>query len=388
MCEKVVYMDNAATSFPKPQVVVDKMVHMLTKAGANPGRGAFPMALEAARTVHEARETLTAFFGGTEPSHLIFTNNCTEGLNIALKGCLKQGDHVLYSPLEHNAMWRPLMAMQEAGIIEAEIVPANANGNIDVYAIEAMLKPNTRMLACVHASNVTGTVLPIAEIGALAQKHNLLFLVDAAQSAGFLPIDVQNMHIDLLAFPGHKGLYGPLGSGGLYVGERITEITPLKQGGTGSKSHEWQQPNLFPDLLESGSLNVPGIAGMSAGVCWLKQQGLNNISTHLQNLTQRFLRGISTINGVIIYGPPVGELRTPVVCVNIEGLSSAEFAFLLDQEYHIAVRGGFHCAPLAHRLMGTTEAGAVRFSFGSANTEAEINYAINAIKEISMGVEE
>ena len=387
MSEKFVYMDNAATSFPKPKVVVDKMVHMLTKAGANPGRGAFPMALEAARTVHEARENLTGFFGGSEPSRLIFTNNCTEGLNIALKGCLKKGDHVLYSPLEHNAMWRPLMSMHKAGFIEAEMVPVDEKGNIDISKIEIMLKPNTKMLACVHASNVTGTILPIREIGKIAHRHGLLFLVDAAQSAGFLPINIQDMQIDLLAFPGHKGLYGPLGSGGLYVGERVNEIKPLKQGGTGSKSHDWQ-PNLFPDLLESGSLNVPGIAGMSAGVSWLKEQGLANISAHLQKLTQRFLQGISQIKGVVFYGPPVGELRTPVVAVNIAGLSSGEFAFLVDQQYHIGVRGGFHCAPLAHRLMGTAETGAVRFSFGSANTEDEIDYTIQAIKEIAMGVEE
>ena len=384
---KFIYLDSGATSWPKPQKVIDEMMRALTEYGANPGRGAYNMALQASMTVFQARQLLTDFFNGSNSQRMILTANTTDGLNMAIHGLLTAGDHVLYSPLEHNAAWRPLMTMARDNGIDAEMIEPDQYGRISAAQVEKQLKPNTKMVVCAHASNITGTIQPIAEIGEAVRRHDLLFLVDAAQSAGILPIDIEAMKIDLLAAPGHKSLYGPMGTGFLYVGERASHIRPIKQGGTGSRSLESYQPESFPDRLECGTVNLPGVAGLKAAIEYINEQGAEKIMQDLADKTQYLLKGLSQIENVIIYGPPAGEPRTSLVAVNVAGLSSNELALVLDKEYNIAVRAGFHCAPLGHTVMGTLDAGAVRFGLGRATTYEELDFVINAMKEIVAAVE-
>jgi cysteine desulfurase family protein len=379
---KFIYMDSGATSWPKPQKVIDEINKALTEYGANPGRGAYDMALKAATTVFQARQLLTDFFNGTNSQRMIFTSNTTDGINMALYGLLKKGDHVLYSPLEHNASWRPVMTMAREWGIEAEMIKPGAYGAITAADVEKQIKPNTKMVVCAHASNITGTIQPIEEIGKVVRDHDLLFLVDAAQSAGILPVDIQAMNIDLLAAPGHKSLYGPMGTGILYVGDRAEAIRPVKQGGTGSKSHESVQPNSFPDRLECGTINLPGVAGLKAAIEYFNEVGVEKIMQDLADKTQYLLKGLSNIDKVTVYGPPAGVPRTSLVAVNAEGISSNQLAFVLDKEYNIAVRAGFHCAPLGHNIMGTTDDGAVRFGIGRATTYEDLDFVIAAMKEI------
>lgn len=378
-----IYMDSGATSWPKPQPVLDEMMRALTEYGANPGRGAYDMALKASMKVFKARQLLTEFFGGDNPQRLIFTANTTDGLNLALHGLLQAGDHVLYSPLEHNAAWRPLMTMAEEQGIDAEMIEPDKDGKISAAAVERQLRPDTKMVVCAHASNITGTIQPIAEIGQAVRNHGALFLVDAAQSAGILPVNIKEMNIDLLAAPGHKSLYGPMGIGILYVGERANAIRPIRQGGTGSHSLESRQPQSFPDRLECGTVNLPGVAGLAAAIEYFNEQGVEKIMTDLADKTQYLLKGLSGISGVVIYGPPAGEPRTSLVAVNVEGLSSNGLALVLDKEYNIAVRAGFHCAPLGHTVMQTLEAGAVRFGLGRATTYDQLDFVIKAMEEIA-----
>lgn len=384
---KFVYMDSGATSWPKPQAVIDEMTKAMTEYGANPGRGAYAMALKAATVIFQARQVLTEFFNGTNPQRMIFTANTTDGVNMALYGLLEAGDHVLYSPLEHNAVWRPVMTMAREKGIEAEMIVPSENGLITAEDVERQIKPNTKMVVCSHASNITGTIQPIAEIGSVVRKHDLLFLVDAAQSAGILPIDIQAMNIDLLAAPGHKSLYGPMGTGILYVGERAEAIRPVKQGGTGSKSHESVQPSAFPDRLECGTVNLPGVAGLKAAIEYFNEIGVEKTMKELADKTQYLLKGLSEIDRVTVYGPAVGVPRTSLVAVNVDGVSSNQLAFVLDREYGIAVRAGFHCAPLGHKIMGTTEEGAVRFGLGRGTTYEELDYVIKAMREIASEAE-
>ncbi|MGI5824117.1 MAG: aminotransferase class V-fold PLP-dependent enzyme [Bacillota bacterium] len=380
---KFIYMDSGATSWPKPRAVIEEMTRAMTEYGANPGRGAYAMALQAATTVFQARQVLTEFFNGSNPQRMVFTANTTDGINMALYGLLKAGDHVLYSPLEHNAAWRPVMTMARDNGVEAEMILPGEDGRISAAAVEKQLKPNTKMVVCAHASNITGTVQPIEEIGALVRRHDLLFLVDAAQSAGILPVDIQAMNIDLLAAPGHKSLYGPMGTGILYVGERADAIRPVKQGGTGSKSHECYQPESFPDRLECGTVNLPGVAGLKAAIEYFNEVGVEKIMADLADKTQYLLRGLSGIPKVSVYGPPAGVSRTSLVAINVDGVSSNQLAFVLDREYNIAVRAGFHCAPLGHKLMGTSDEGAVRFGLGRATTYEDLDFVIKAVAEIA-----
>lgn len=378
-----IYLDSGATSWPKPQKVINEMLRALTEYGANPGRGAYDMALKASMTVFKARKLLCDFFNGANPQRIILTSNTTEGLNMAIHGLIKKGDHILYSPLEHNAAWRPIMTMVRDDGIEAEMIQPDEYGVISAEQVEKQIKPNTKMVVCAHASNITGTIQPIAEIGTVTRKHNLLFLVDAAQSAGILPIDIKAMNIDLLAAPGHKSLYGPMGTGFLYVSERANDIRPIKQGGTGSRSLESYQPESFPDRLECGTVNLPGVAGLAAAIEYINEQGAEKIMADLADKTQYLLNGLSRICGVTVYGPPPGTARTSLVAVNVENLSSNELALILDKEYNIAVRAGFHCAPLGHTVMNTLKAGAVRFGIGRATTYKQLDFVINAMREIA-----
>jgi cysteine desulfurase family protein len=376
----VVYLDNAATTWPKPPVVEKAMVDALREKGGNPGRGSHRLALEAGRLVYHTREVLAGLFNVGDSSRVVFTINCTEALNLALKGLLKPGDHVLTSSMEHNSMIRPLKALSASGV-EYTAVLCNQRGELDPGDLERGLQPNTRLIALTHASNVTGTLLPIAEAGVLARRHNLVLLVDAAQTAGVFPIDVEALNIDLLAFPGHKGLYGPPGTGGLYVRDGIS-LTPLRYGGTGSQSESEEQPEIMPEMFESGTVNTVGIAGLGAGVEFLLQEGLDRIREHEAALLEQLRSGLAAIPGMIIYGPG-RQPQAPVLSVNIRGNDSGEVAFLLDRIHQVAVRPGLHCAALAHRTLGTTKQGTVRFGLSYFNTAEEIRQAIKAMEELS-----
>ena len=376
----MIYFDNAATSWPKPEEVYREVEKVLRNCG-NPGRGGHKMALESGRVIFEARQEICSIFNIKDPMRVVFTSNTTEALNIALKGILKEGDHVITSSMEHNSMIRPLMALKEKGI-EVTIVKANEEGKIDPEDIKEAITKKTKMIAITHASNVTGTIMPIEEIGNIAREMNLIFLVDAAQTVGVLPIDVEKQNIDLLAFTGHKGLYGPQGTGGLYVRKSI-EILPLEEGGTGSKSESMYQPDLMPDKLESGTPNTPGIAGLKEGVKFVKSVGIKNIYQQEKRLTKILIEGLKEIKGVKIYGPQKVEERVGVVSITLKDSDVGEISYILDRDFDIATRAGLHCAPLAHSTIGTLKTGTLRFGIGYFNTEEEVEKAIKAIEIIS-----
>ena len=376
----MIYLDNAATSWPKPEGVY-LAVEKAMREGGNPGRSGHKMSLQAGRMIDETRHLLARFFNAPAGDRIIFTLNATEAINLALKGLLKPGDHVISGAMEHNAVARPLESLQEKGVEVTKVVTSARTG-IDPAAVEAAIKSNTKLVVVCHASNVTGTINPIGKIGKLCRERGILFLVDGAQSAGYLPIDVQDMCIDLLAFPGHKGLLGPQGVGGLYISPDISPV-PLKEGGTGSDSHSLLQPLKSPDRYESGSQNTPGIAGLGEGLKFILKEGLETIGAKESILVNRLLEGLQTIPGVILYGPPSGEKRAPVISLNIAGTDSLEVALILDQAFDIAVRAGLHCAPEAHRVLGTLEKGTVRLSLSYFNTEEEIDLCLEALASIA-----
>ncbi|NLI12205.1 aminotransferase class V-fold PLP-dependent enzyme [Pelotomaculum propionicicum] len=377
----MIYFDSAATTWPKPAVVWQAMESCIRNAGANPGRSGHQMALMAGRLVDEARELLATLFNITNPDRIVFTVNATEALNLAIKGLLKPGDHVVTSSMEHNSVTRPLYVLQGKGI-EVSKVSCARDGTIKIEDIEKAIRPNTKAIVITHASNVTGTLMPIAEIGQLARKKGLRFVVDAAQTAGVFNINVPFMKIDLLAFPGHKGLYGPTGTGGLYIAEGL-ELTPLKEGGTGSMSDVPGQPDIMPERYESGTLNAVGIAGLAAGLKFIRSEGAEKIRQHEMELTQRFLKGAEKIKGLSIYGPEQIYARAPVVSFSLAGKATGKVGTVLDKQYNIACRAGLHCAPDAHRTLGTFDQKLVRFSFSYFNKTEEVDYALRSLNEIS-----
>lgn len=375
----MIYLDNAATTWPKPPEVTQAMLDAVAVNGANPGRGGHQMALEAGRIIYRTRELLAHLFNINDPSRIIFTYNATDSLNMALYGSLAPGDHVITSRAEHNAVYRPLKLLESKGV-EVTYVPCSPEGLIKLEELKNSVRSNTKLIVMTHASNVLGTVQPIEEIGRFAKEKGLIFLVDAAQTAGVLDIDVEKMNIDLLAFPGHKSLYGPQGTGGLYIRPGY-EITPFRAGGTGGNSESPYLPEILPDRYESGTPNTPGIAGLGAGVSFILATGIDKIRCHEQKLTGQFLAGLRDIEQVKLYG--LGkEDQAPVVSLNLGEEGSAEIAHILDKAFGIAVRAGLHCAPLAHQTMQTLDQGAVRFSFSYFNTEAEIEYTLDCIKKI------
>ncbi|MCI8335945.1 MAG: aminotransferase class V-fold PLP-dependent enzyme [Peptococcaceae bacterium] len=377
----MIYFDNAATTWPKPPEVLEAIARSFTDYGANPGRGAYKMAMDTSRLIYKTRETIASFFGISDCRNIVFTRNTTESVNLAIKGILRPGDHVLYSSLEHNAVWRPINALRKKGV-SCDSFKVSATGKIDLDDLKTKIRANTKLIVCIHGSNVLGCILDIAAIGAIAKEHNICFLVDAAQTAGALPIYPEKMGIDLLAFPGHKGLYGPMGIGGLYVREGLPLAT-LQEGGTGSNSLEPEQPEMMPDRLESGTVNTPGIAGLGAGIEFLNAIGLEEILCHEQMLTKYLYEKLSQIPNVILYGPEGDEKRLPVVSFNIVGKDSNEVGWALGQDYDISVRAGYHCAPLAHKTMGTLEQGAVRISFGIYNQPWEVEKCVAAIQKLA-----
>lgn len=377
----MVYLDNAATSWPKPEAVYRAMVEFTKVNGANPGRSGHRMAVRASEKVMECRENLARLFSIPDPLRIVFTSNGTEAVNLALKGLLRPGDHVLLSGMEHNAVVRPLKKLESAGV-ELSVLKTDPEGRVDSADIAVKVRPNTKLLVVTHASNVTGTVNDLLSLGRLAKEHNIVFMVDAAQTAGNTPIHVGEAQIDLLAFPGHKGLLGPQGTGGLYVSEGIT-LDTLKEGGTGSLSESLDQPDFLPDRYESGTLNTPGIAGLNEGIKFILDTGISCIQEHEKQLTRLMLEGLAEINKVKLYGSGDMEHRTGVISITVGQKDCHEVCDELDEKYGIAARGGLHCACLAHKTLGTLGSGTIRFSVGFFNTCGDIDRALAAIREIA-----
>ena len=377
----MIYLDNAATSFPKPERVYVEMDKCMRQYGANPGRSGHRLALEAGRALYRTRERLCMLFNIDNPMQIVFTSNATESLNLGIKGLLKYGDHVITSSMEHNSVARPLTALKEKGI-DTTFIRCDFRGILDPEDIEKTIKKNTALIVVTHASNVTGTLMPIKDIGAVAKKKGIPFMVDVAQTAGVYDLDVKEMNIDMLAFPGHKGLLGPQGTGGLYISEEL-DVMQMKEGGTGSSSENLVQPTIAPDRYESGTPNTPGIVGLGEGVGFILDRGTAAVREHEEKLTGMLLEGFGEIDGVKIYGPKNSKLKAGVVSINILDGDSGEISYILDKSYDIATRAGLHCAPLAHRTIGTFEQGTIRFSVGVFNTREDIEAAIKAVEEIA-----
>jgi cysteine desulfurase family protein len=380
----MIYFDNPATSWPKPPQVKEAMVKFMDEIGANPGRSGHLLSIEAARIVYETREALSILFHVKDSSRIVFTLNATESINLALKGLLKDKDHVITSSIEHNSVMRPLRDLEKRGI-ELTVVPCFGDGTLDPREVEKVIQSSTKMVILNHGSNVTGTLLPIIEVGKIAREYNLLFLVDAAQTAGAYPIDVEKDGIDLLAFTGHKSLYGPQGTGGLVIGDRIKEkeMIPLKQGGTGSRSEFEEQPDFLPDRFESGTPNGVGIAGLLAGVQFVLEKGVEKIRQNEMTLTQKLIKGLKEIPQVRIYGPERKEDRIATLSFNFSHLSPSNGASRLEKEFGILCRPGLHCAPAAHHTIGTFPEGTIRFGLSAFNTEDEIESAFHAVSLIA-----
>jgi cysteine desulfurase family protein len=378
-----VYLDNAATSFPKPEAVYLALDRFARTSLANPGRAGHKMALTAERTLDEGRHLLNQLFHGKEPERWVFTLNGTDALNMAFKGVLAEGDHVITTDLEHNSVSRPLRAMELAGRIRLTRLRADAGGTIDPEDVRRALTPQTRLVALTHASNVLGTVQPAAEVGRVCREHDLLFLVDAAQTAGVIPIDVQAMNIDLLAFPGHKSLLGPTGTGALYVGPRA-RLGPWREGGTGGDSSSETQPRDFPYYLEGGTPNVLGVAGLIAGIRYVQEQGLDKIHAHEVALAERLWRRLEDMGTYQVFGHRDPARRVGTLSFRSASLPATELAGILDQAFDVAVRPGLHCAPYAHRALGTFPDGTVRVSPGPFSTEADIDHLAAALAEIAL----
>ncbi|MCL4515845.1 MAG: aminotransferase class V-fold PLP-dependent enzyme [Firmicutes bacterium] len=377
-----IYLDNAATSYPKPEAVYRAVDRFMREIGASSGRGAYRQALLADKVVFSAREALGKLFGIRDASRIVFTSNATESLNLAVKGLLKAGDHVVASSMEHNAVWRPLKRLEAERGIEITVAPCAKDGSLRPEDVIKAIRPNTRLVVMTHASNVTGTLLPVGEVGAAARDRGVLFLVDAAQTAGTCPIDAGTLGIDLLAFTGHKGLFGPTGTGGLYIREGV-DLLPFKEGGTGGESILEHQPDHLPDRFEAGTLNISGIAGLLAGVDFILTEGIDRIRGKEKELTGHFLRALEIIPGIEVYGPKDPEKQVGVVSLNISGVMAQDVAYVLDEVYGVMVRSGLHCAPMAHRTIGTIDRGTVRFGIGYFNTIEEIDTMVQALAEIA-----
>ncbi|MGZ9585963.1 aminotransferase class V-fold PLP-dependent enzyme [Paenibacillus marinisediminis] len=381
-CSSIVYLDHAATSWPKPPAVLDAMTRTLMEEGANPGRGGHRMAMYAGKRLMRTRMVLAELFNIANPLDIAFTLNTTMALNMAIHGYVREGDHVVATGIEHNAVRRPLEWLKKNKRVRVTYVAADSMGMLDLEEMERAIQPDTRLVVCNHSSNLFGSILPIQEIAALAHAHDAKLLVDAAQSAGLLPIDVQRMGIDMLAFPGHKGLLGPMGTGGLYIHPSI-DVEPIIQGGTGSHSEDPEQPITRPDRYEAGTPNTVGIAGLEAGVRYILHESVENLYNKEWALTQLLMEGIHAIPSLEALGPPIGEARTGIVSIRSSVMDSAALAFQLDRTYGIAARSGYHCTPLAHELAGTLGEGAVRLSVGWNTTTEHIEYALNALRQLS-----
>lgn len=376
----MIYLDNAATTMQKPQEVVRAVTDAFYSMG-NAGRGAHEASLGAARIIFDTRQKLTKLFHGKNPAQLVFTANATESLNIAIKGILEPGNHVITTALEHNSVLRPIYEMEERGV-EVTILSGDYLGRIDYQELERQIKQNTKMIVCTHGSNVTGNLTDIKRIGLIAKKYGLLFVVDASQTAGIFDIDVEDMNIDVLCFTGHKGLLGPQGTGGMYVREGVV-VRPLLSGGSGVQTYSRKHPSQMPTALEAGTLNGHGLAGLCAAVEYLQQTGIDVIRQKEQELMWYFYHQVTQISGITVYGDFSVEQRCAIVSLNLWDYDSSEVSDALYRDYGISTRPGAHCAPLIHQALGTVEQGAVRFSFSHYNTKEELRYTIAALRELA-----
>ncbi|MGB9812339.1 MAG: aminotransferase class V-fold PLP-dependent enzyme [Thermovenabulum sp.] len=379
----VIYFDNAATSFPKPERVINAMQNYFKNIGASPGRGGYKNSINAGRIIFETRSKLKKLFNAPKEENIIFTLNVTHAINYSLNGFLNAGDHVITTSMEHNSVIRPLRFLEKYRNIELTIINCDKNGILNPDDIRKAIKKNTKLIALTHASNVTGTVMPIEEVAKIKKENGVVLLLDTAQTAGFLDIDFKKLDIDILAFTGHKSLLGPQGTGGLVLSDNIAKtLIPFIHGGTGSKSEIEFQPDFLPDKFEAGTPNTIGIAGLSSAVDFLEEEGLNKIRNHELELTKQFIEGIIEIPKIKIHGLKNIENRVSTVSITVDNIDPAFLAYKLDNQYNIMVRPGLHCAPLAHKTIGTFPYGTLRFSFGYFNTKEEVDFAIKALIKI------
>lgn len=378
------YLDNAATSFPKPESVYAAMDGFIRKIGASPARGSYPRAQESERCLVRGRSKLAQLLGIANPSRLIFTANATDAINIALKGFLQTGDHVITTSAEHNAVLRPLWAMQTSRGITLSIVPTNALGEIDPDALFQQVTPKTRLVCCTHASNVLGTLQPVEEIARRCRALGIACLVDGSQSAGVIPVDMEKLGVDFFAFTGHKSLLGPTGTGGLYVRDGI-DIATFREGGSGSHSEDLNQPTVWPERHESGTPNMMGLVGLFAGVDFLLEKGVSTIQQHERELTHQLMEGFRRIPGITLYGPDVDK-KVGITSIGFSAMSTAEMGQILGKKFGIMIRTGIHCAPLIHQQIGTAGQGTLRFSVGYATTQDDITAAIQSVQDIASAV--
>ena len=382
-----IYLDNASTTFPKPKAVPEAMYHYMTRSGSNINRGCYDRAYAVEELVYETRQMLCSLFGGEDCRNVAFTKNVTESLNVILKGLLKPGDHVLVSSMEHNAVMRPLVQLEKHGISFSRI-PCRRDGSLILEKMAPLVKKETRAVVMTHASNVCGTMMPYEQVGAFCRERGLLFIADTAQTAGVWPLDMERMKIDALAFTGHKGLLGPQGIGGFLLGEKLLpQMESLIAGGTGSISHTEVMPDFMPDRFEAGTMNLPGIVGLHAGLGWIRETGMEQIRSHELALTRQFLEGLKSMDPyekrLRVVGKKDTEGRTGVVSVQMVRRELAQTAYELDVQYGIMTRVGLHCAPSAHQTLGTFPTGTIRFSFGWWNTREEVALALQALDELS-----
>ena len=377
----MIYLDNAATTLQKPPQVIEAVAEAMYSLG-NSARGTSSGSLKASRTVYEARVKIAELLGCPNADHVVFTCNSTEALNIAINGTIFPGDHVISTDLEHNSVLRPLYRLEAEQGVELSFVPADANGYVSYDDFEALIRPNTKVMVCNHASNLTGGMIDLARVSRIARQKGILLIADASQTAGCIPVDMGRLGADILCFTGHKGLLGPQGTGGMCIREGVA-IRPLKVGGTGVHSYSKEQPSEYPTRLEAGTLNSHGIAGLSAAVDFIRETGISTISLKENTLMRRFYEGVVQIEGVTVYGDFSASQRTAIVALNIRDYDSGAVSDELSEKYDIATRPGAHCAPRLHRALGTKAQGAVRFSFSWFNTEAEIDEAIRAVEELS-----
>ena len=377
----MVYLDNAATSYPKPDCVYEQMNICMRTYCANPGRGSHAMSVQSAMAVNNCREQLSKLLNLDNDLNICFTKNATEALNIAIIGSLSAGDHVITTNMEHNSVLRPLHTLQKNRKINLSIIEGDSFGEIDPNSILKKINKKTQMVVCTLSSNVNGIIMPVYEIGEICRKKGILFLLDASQGLGNIPIDFSKMYVSMIAFPGHKGLLGPQGTGGLYVSPDI-RLKPLMQGGTGSQSESLLQPDIMPDLFESGTLNTPGIVGLGASVGYLNDKGIDEVHSKKCDITKRLYDGLSQIKGIKIYSPSDMKKNSGIVAFTINNCDSSDVSYLLDNRFKIACRSGLHCAPLAHAFFNTLKSGIIRFSTGLFNTNGEIDYTVESVAKI------
>ncbi|MFO7815932.1 MAG: aminotransferase class V-fold PLP-dependent enzyme [Halanaerobiales bacterium] len=380
---KEVYLDNAATTRYKPKPVMEEMTDFMENLNCSPGRGGYQCAMEAGRKIMKTRFLLTEFFKAAEPENVIFTKNVTESLNILIKGLLTEGDHVITTTLEHNAVLRPLNQLEADNTIEVSYLKANKKGLLDPNLVKEEIKENTKLILINHASNVTGTILPVQKIGEIAKKHGVFYAIDTAQTAGIIDISFENLNLDFLGFTGHKGLLGPQGIGGMILSDKLAKsMNSLIAGGTGSLSESVKQPDFLPDKFESGTLNTPGVIGLKAGIEYINKVGIEAIHNHESRLLDLFLNGLENIKKVSVYGTLNIDEKVPTIPITVKGYDLGDLGFKLSEEYGIMVRSGLHCAPLAHKTIGTFPEGTLRFSIGWHTTEDDLKYSLETLSKL------